>query len=99
MKWFMEKVQKRFKYIICNHHRLIRTSVYSNHVFFNMVKPKLSGNSKSSDNQFFYEEVATVKKDLEQAVEHANETNPRSRSGGKPSTSKKTKMKKTNRHS
>lgn len=40
-----------------------------------------------------------MRKELEQAVQHANETNPRSRSGGKPSTSKKTKMKKTNKHS
>lgn len=39
-----------------------------------------------------------MKKELEQAVQYANETNPRSRSGGKPSTSKKTKMKKTNKH-
>lgn len=40
-----------------------------------------------------------MKKELEQAVQQANETNPSSRSGGKPSTSKKTKMKKTNKHS
>ncbi|WP_281244218.1 hypothetical protein [Anaerobacillus arseniciselenatis] len=40
-----------------------------------------------------------MRKELEQAVEHANENNPSSRKGGKPSTSKKTKMKKTNRHS
>ncbi|WP_280637167.1 hypothetical protein [Alkalihalobacillus sp. BA299] len=39
-----------------------------------------------------------MKKELEQAVEHANETNPSSRSGGKPSTSKKKKMKKSNKH-
>lgn len=47
----------------------------------------------------FMKEVKSMKKALEQAVEHANETNPTSRAGGKPSTSKKTKMKKTNRHS
>lgn len=40
-----------------------------------------------------------MRKALEQAVQHANETNPTSRNGGKPSTSKKTKMKKTNKHS
>lgn len=39
-----------------------------------------------------------MKKALEQAVEHANETNPTSRSGGEPSTSKKAKRKKTNKH-
>jgi len=39
-----------------------------------------------------------MRKELEQAVEHANETNPGSRSGGKPSTSKKEKKKKTNKH-
>ncbi|WP_257008380.1 hypothetical protein [Bacillus sp. FJAT-45350] len=39
-----------------------------------------------------------MRKELEQAVEHANETNPRSRAGGKPSTSKKTKGRKSNRH-
>lgn len=40
-----------------------------------------------------------MRKELEQAVEHANETNPGSRSGGKPGQSKKSKMKKTNKHS
>ncbi|WP_274379179.1 hypothetical protein [Alkalihalobacterium alkalinitrilicum] len=39
-----------------------------------------------------------MKKALEQAVEHANETNPSSRSGGKPNASKKDKMKKSNKH-
>ena len=39
-----------------------------------------------------------MKKALEQAVEHANETNPTSRSGGTPNASKKKKGKKTNKH-
>ncbi|MFV8826441.1 hypothetical protein [Alkalihalobacterium sp. APHAB7] len=39
-----------------------------------------------------------MKKKLEQAVEHANAENPTSRSGGQPSTSKKEKMRKSNKH-
>ncbi len=33
-----------------------------------------------------------MKKKLEQAVEHANDTNPKSRKGGKPQASKKSKQ-------
>ncbi|WP_281350704.1 hypothetical protein [Metabacillus lacus] len=37
-----------------------------------------------------------MKRELEQAVEHANNTNPHSRAGGQPSLSKGKKQKNTN---
>lgn len=40
-----------------------------------------------------------MRKELEQVVEYANNTNPSSRSGGVPNASKKKKMKKTTKHS
>jgi hypothetical protein len=39
-----------------------------------------------------------MRKELEQVVQHANETNPHSRSRGKTNRSKTEKMKKTNKH-